>query len=137
MSEPYPSLFIPLHKHAMNIRRFAAGRENTAASFGDHFQTQLIEKIDQIAVEKAGKGLPKKWTRIAEMGNEVAYVGNIGDIATALSGNTKLETGPFHFFKQQRIRACLGSLPRGHEACRATADDNHASCNHIQQFCVN
>ena len=61
------------------------------------------------------------------MGNKVGYLGNIGDVAAAFSGNTQLEAGPFHFFKQKRIRSRFSCLSRSHQPCRTAADDNDAS----------
>jgi len=50
MSDPDSTLFIPLQKNAMDIWRFAACREYTAASFRYQFQTQLIEEVYEIGI---------------------------------------------------------------------------------------
>ena len=134
MRDPDSGLFTPMQKRAVNIRRVAACRENTPAPFGDQLQAQRIEKGHEFAVEKAGKGLPEKRTCFTEMKNKVGYFGDIGDIAAALSGNTELEAGPFHFFKQTGLCSGFSRLPRSHQPCRATADDNDMSCLHYSWF---
>jgi len=134
MSDPDPGLFIPLQKNAMDIWRFAACWEYTAASFRYQFQTQLIEEVYEIGIEEPGKGLSEKRASFTEMRNKVGYFCYIRDIAAAFSGNTKLEAGPFHFFKQKGIRSCFSGLPCSHKSRRAAADDNYSSCLHIQWY---
>ncbi len=110
MLDPDPGLFIPLQKNSPGILRFAACRENTAASFSYQLQAQFIEEFYKIGIEEPGKGLPKKRAGFAEMGNKVGYLDDICDIAAALSCNTKLKTGLFHFF-QAEVCQLLLQLP--------------------------
>jgi hypothetical protein len=87
----------------------------------DYFQTMSVKKGKQFLTEKMVKWLVEKTAIAAKMSDEIMEIGNIGNIAASLAGDTDLTAWPFHFFQEYHISSCLGCLTGCHQAGSTTA----------------
>ena len=120
----HPAARQPLLEHRQHLRGLARGGKDAAAAFGDHGESQFLEKIQQFRGEKAVKGLAEKGAGRAEMAEKFGQGGDVGQVAAALAGDAEFAARTLHFFQDNHLRPKERGLTGGHQAGGAAPHDH-------------
>ena len=130
VADPDAGSLNPVLQHGSHLGCPAAGGKNPAAPFHHQFQSQVFQKFHQLGIEKATKSLVEEFSRPAEMGNEISFFSNIGEVAAALAGNAEFEARMFHLLVKPDFGPGPGRLAGSHHPGRTPADDKYFSLGH-------
>ncbi len=109
----------------------AGGRKDPLPPFHHGRHTLGGEEINEVLVEKAGEGVAQEGAVGAKVGDKVRPVGDVGQVATPLTGDAQLVAQALCLFQQQHLGSTFRCSTGGHHARGPAADDDGPLLAHL------
>ena len=120
----------PPHQRIHHVLGLPAGRKDPPPALGHGADSPFFTKSHQVSVEELVKGLAEKTPVGPEVGDELGYWSDVGQVAASLASDAQLAPWAIHLLEKQRFGPQFGGLPCGHQAGCASPDHDHPTLRH-------